>query len=313
MRLETAIVLPCLVAGAVAEPHKIVGSVSKFEAEELTDSMQWTGKIYDNCQQYHGDKFISRGWPCVSELLKTTLAALTIVGHVDEGVRLVNNEAGFEANSNPETDFTPTPSMLITKPSQSADSESYGAKFERGDGVENDILLRGINDHNRKHSNAAHMVRAVQVEHSMVHPRHGISVRTNVHNDDTTLHVHTNGSRAIATFEKTSSSQMNRRDEVAAQEMDFKFGTMQGIKMQIDWSSDDQQKRYVSSSDLEFFTTAFGHGDGVTDPAFMKSDSWRFVVCNIVDNTKVLQGKLISLVSATDTSFEKDDDDMACV
>jgi len=312
MRLESAFVLPCILAGAVAEPHKIVGSVSKFQAEGMTDSTQWTRKIYDSCEQYHGDKFVSKGWPCVSELLKATFTALTIVGDVDEGVRLVNNGAGFEAKSNTETDSTPTSSTLITQPAQSADSDSYGAKFERGDGSENDILLRRINNYNKKHSSAAHMVRAVQVGHSMVHPRDGISMRTNVHNDDTTLHIHTNGSRATATFEKTSPSQMSRRDDVVAQDMDFKFGTMKGIKLQIDWSSDDQRKRYVSSSDLGFFTTAFGHGDGVMDPAFMKSDSWRFAVCNIVDNTKVLQGKLISLVSATDNSFEEDSD-MTCV
>jgi hypothetical protein len=312
MRLELAVILPYLVAGVVSDPNRIEGSVSKFKAESLTDSTQWTRKIYDNCVQYHGGKFVSQGWPCVSELLKTTLAALTIVGQVDEGVRLVNNGAGFEARSNPETNLTPTSSILATEPAQSTDSRSSGAKFERGDGVENDKLLRKINNHNRKHSNAAHMVRAVQVGHSMVHPRDGVSVRTNVHNDDTTLHVHTNGSRATATFEKVSLSQMNRRDEAVAQKIEFKFGTMQGIKMQIDWSSDDQQKRYMSSSDLEFFTTAFGHGDGVNDPAFMKSDSWRFVVCTNVDNAKVLQGKLISLVSATDSSFEEDDDDMAC-
>ena len=311
MRLETTIFLPCLIIGAFAEPYKIEGSVSKFRAEKLTDGTQCTAKIYDNCMQYHNDKFVSEGWPCVSELLKTTLTALTIVGHADEGVRLVNNEAGFDVGSNPETDFTPPSSTLMTEPSQPTDSNSYGTKFERGDGVEDDNLLRRINNHNRKQSNHARAVRAVQLSHSMVHPRDGILVRTNVHNDGTTLQVHTNGSRATATFEKASLSPMNRREEVAVQKMEFKFGTMQGIKMQIDWSSDDQQKRYVSSSDLEFFATAFGHGDGVTDPAFMRSDSWRFVICNIVDNTKVLQGKIVSLVTATDYSFE-DDGDMDC-
>jgi hypothetical protein len=289
MRLEVAIVLPFLVAGTVAKPYKIEGSASTFKAENLTDSKQWTGKIYDNCRQFHGNTIVSKGRPCVSELLKTTLTALTVMRHVEEPVKLVNNEIGLEDELKPEMD-------------------SHGAKSKRGDDVDREMLLGRINSHNSKQSNNAHLVRAVQIGHSMVHPRDGISVRTNVHNDDTTLHVHTNGSHATAMFEKTTLSQMHRRDEASLQ---FEFGGMKGIKAQIDWAV-DEQKRYWSSSDLNYFTTAFGHGDGVMDPPFGGSNTWKFVACNTTDNTidnvKLFQGKFISLVDPTDYSYEKEDD-----
>ena len=309
MRLELAVVLPCLVAGVVVEPHRIEGSISKFKAESLTDDKQWTAEIYDNCRQYYDNTFVSKDSPCVSALLKTTLTALTIARHVDENVRLVDEDKGFETEPKPETNSTSISSTLTAEPSQSADLDSYGTTFERGDGVENDVLLRRINSYNWRQTDDAHMVRAVQVGHSMVHPRDGISVRTNVHSDDTTLHVHTNGSHATAMFEKTTLSQMNRRDEVSAPKVQFKFGNdVEGVKVQIRWASDDEQKRYVSSSDLDFFTTAFGHGDGQNDPAFMKSNSWKFVVCNTTESVKLFQGKLISLEHASDYSYEEEDD-----
>ena len=72
MRLELAVVLPCLVAGVVVEPHRIEGSISKFKAESLTDDKQWTAEIYDNCRQYYDNTFVSKDSPCVSALLKTT-------------------------------------------------------------------------------------------------------------------------------------------------------------------------------------------------------------------------------------------------
>jgi hypothetical protein len=309
MRLEIAIVLPCLVAGAVAEPYKIDGSVSNFEAEPLSDDKQWTAEIYGNCRQYYDNHFISKGPPCVSELLMATLTALTIARHVDPGVILVNEDIGLETKPKLETNSTSTTSTLAVKPSQSADLDSYGATFERGDGIQKDILLGRINSYNWRQSDDAHMVRAVQVGHSMVHPRDGISVRTNVHSDDNILHVHTNGSHATAMFEKTTLSQKKRRDEVSAPKMQFKFGNdVEGFKVQTKWASDDQQKRYVSSSDLNFFTTAFGHGDGQNDPAFMKSNSWKFIVCNTTEKVKLFQGKFISLEHASDYSYEEEKD-----
>lgn len=309
MRLAIATILPCLVAGVVIEPHRIEGSFSKFKAENLTESVQWTAEIYDHCRQYYDNALVSKGRPCVSELLKTIFTALTFARHADEDVKLVYDNIGFETRPKPETNSTPTSSTLAAKPSESADLDSYGAKFERGDGVVNDILLRRINSYNQRQSGDAHMVRAVKVGHSMVHPRDGISVRTNVHSDDTTLHVHTNGSHATAMFEKTALSQMNRRDEGPAPKMQFQFGNdVEGIKGQIRWAIDDERKRYVSSSDLDYFTTAFGHGDRQSNTAFMESDSWKFVVCNTTENVKLFQGKLISLENASDYSYEEEDD-----
>ena len=309
MRLAIATILPYLVAGVVIEPYRIEGSFSKFKAENLTDGVQWTAEIYDHCRQYYDNALVSKGRPCVSELLKTIFTALTFARHADENVKLVYDNIGFETRPKPETDSTSTSSTLAAKPSQSADLDSYGAKFERGDGVMNDVLLRRINSYNWRQSDDAHIVRAVQVGHSMVHPRDGVSVRTNVHSDDTTLHVHTNGSHATAMFEKTAMSQMNRRDEGPAPKMQFQFGNdVEGIKAELEWASDDEQKRYVSSNDLDFYTSAFGHGDGHDDPPFMKSNSWKFIVRNTTDSVKLFQGKLISLQHPSDYSYEEEED-----
>jgi hypothetical protein len=45
MRFEIAAILPCLVAGVIIEPHGIEGSFSKFKAENLPESEQWTAEI----------------------------------------------------------------------------------------------------------------------------------------------------------------------------------------------------------------------------------------------------------------------------
>ncbi|KAI7722751.1 hypothetical protein KC353_g227 [Hortaea werneckii] len=203
-------------------------------------------------------------------------------------------------------------SITTADPSRSAPLENYGANSKRSDVVEGDMLLERMNERISQRSRGEHPVRVVHVGASNVHPRDGIAVRTDVRSEDAVLHVHTNGSHATAAFERSVAPQMDRRDEIATQSHRYQFAEgAKGIKMQLQWA-ENKDGCNVSPRDLGVFASAFGFGDGKTEPAFKESDSWKYVVCDRKDNAKLFQGKLISQTVDTDLRYEGGDDFMDC-
>lgn len=78
MHLHTALVLPCLFAGVLAETHQIKGSLSKFKAVSSVDGKDATDKVYNSCKELDQDgSKVSDGSVCVSKLLELTFLAMT--------------------------------------------------------------------------------------------------------------------------------------------------------------------------------------------------------------------------------------------
>ena len=63
-----------------------------------------------------------------------------------------------------------------------------------------------------------------------MHPDNGIAVRMNVHGDNTTLHVHTNGTHAMALFDEDTI--LHERSILPTDGYHFKFGDIAGFKFQ---------------------------------------------------------------------------------
>lgn len=315
MHLQTLLVIPCLYAGAIAETYQIQGSFSKFKANSSVESTKVTESVYEGCEELGSDgkTVVSKGSVCVSNLLKLSLMALTAApGEEEEMVLLVKNNTVTDTQFTAGTSFaTAAATSTTADSSQPSASDSYGISLKREEGSTSEVFLKRMNGRLSQQSQGDHTVRAVQVGRSDLHPKDGIAVRTNVQSDDAVLHVHTNGSHATAAFTGIPSSQMDRRDEGTTQNHRYRFfGEVKGIKMQLQWA-EDKQGCDVSSSDLSIFASAFGFGDGKNQPAFKKSDSWKYAVCK--DKAKLFQGKLISEKHDTDLGYEGGDDTVDCV
>ncbi|KAM0724050.1 hypothetical protein Q7P37_000230 [Cladosporium fusiforme] len=305
MHLQTALVLPCLVAGVLAETHQIQGSLSKFKAVSSVEGKDVTEKVYQSCKELDQDgNKVSDGSVCVSKLLELTFLAMT----AGEDVMLIKNNTVLDTHPTVEAS---TDSATTADPSHSATPENYGANSKRND-VEGEMLLKRMNDRISQLSRGKHTVRLVHVGASDVHPRDGIAVRTDVRSEDAVLRVHTNGSHATAAFERSAFPQKDRRDEAMTQTHKYEFSEgAKGIKMQLQWA-ENKNGCDVSPRDLGVFASAFGFGDGKTEPAFKESDSWKYVVCDKKENAKLFQGKLISQKIDTDLGYEGGDDFMDC-
>lgn len=315
MHLQTVLVLPCLVAGALAETYQIKGSLSEFKANSSVESTNVTARVYEGCKELDkdGKTVVSDGSVCVSRLLELTLLALTAVPGEQEGIVLAKNSTILEAQPSVEMSSV-TATTVTTDPSKSSPAEAYrtSVNSKREDGDRSETLLKRMNDRLSQQAQGKHTVRAVQIGQSEIHPRDGIAVRTNLYSDDTVLHVHTNGSHATAAFMESAASQVDRRDEVSTQNHKYTFSSgVKGMKMQLQWA-DKKQGCDVSSSDLKIFASAFGFGDGKNEPALKKSDSWKYAVCENKDNTKLFHGKLISEEYDSDLGYEGGDDSMDC-
>lgn len=306
MHLQTALVLPCLLAGVLADTHQIKGSLSKFKAVSSVEGKDATDKVYQSCKELDQDgNKVSDGSVCVSKLLELTFLAMT----AGEDVMLIKNNTVLDTQPTVEA---ASDSTTTANPSQSAAPENYGASSKRNDIVESEVILKRMNDRISQRSRGDHPVRVVHVGASNVHPRDGIAVRTDVRSEDAVLHVHTNGSHATAAFERSVAPQVERRDDITTQSHKYQFAEgAKGIKMQLQWG-ENKDGCDVSPRDLSVFASAFGFGDGKTEPAFKESDSWKYVVCDGKDNAKLFQGKLISQTVDTDLRYEGDDDFMDC-
>ena len=72
-------------------------------------------------------------------------------------------------------------------------------------------------------------IRAMSVVESHVHPHDGLAIRLNVHGDDSTMHLHTNGSHAMVLFDRDTGLQ--KRGFFDADGQYFRFSGLNGIKV----------------------------------------------------------------------------------
>lgn len=74
-------------------------------------------------------------------------------------------------------------------------------------------------------------IRAMSVVESHVHPHDGLAIRTNVHGDESTMHLHTNGSHAMVLFD--GETVLRKREHFDAHSQDFRFSGLNGFKVSV--------------------------------------------------------------------------------
>lgn len=160
--------------------------------------------------------------------------------------------------------------------------------------------LEAINFHLTNVSTSGHRLFATDVVVSDIPSFEGVAIRFNVHGDNTTLHVHTNGSQAIATFD--NGIHLGRRDVLPTDNHYYEFTGVNGLKMQEHGINHPSTPDYYS--DLNAFAEHFARSNMQPRPIFQGSDSWDLQVCNKDKTATFFYGRLIAEMNRPGNNFE---------
>ena len=305
MHFITALVIPILAIGALAT-YPVEGSESGLDydlkAVPLVTGVMVTNDIYTNCaEKTEIDGQDIKGEECFAHVLQYMIQILSDAHNSNRFVALLSNTvSGVQS-----IDAVPENATTTSDSGPSA-STAMASKSKREDDDAMKAVLGDLNDHIRRRSEGEHRPRAVQIRHSNTHSTNGLAIRTNVHSGDATLHVHTNGSHATASFDKDESSPLSRRDDEWALASRFQFEGAQGLKLQI--MANYQQDYGVLSTLL----MELAYGQGQMAPELKKSDSWAFTLCKKSDKQRTLFGKLVAEDNGAGYDWEGIDADINC-
>jgi hypothetical protein len=287
MHFQTALVIPILAIGALAI-YPIEGSESGLDydlkAVPLVVGVRVMNDVYTNCaEKTETDGQDIKGEECFAHALQYMIQILSdayssnqfvaLLSNVVSGVGLDNGTAATSVSS-----LDSAPSLSTAVPSKS--------KRENENAM--DAVLNGLNDHIRRRSEGGQRAHAVHIGRSDIHPTDGFAIRTNVHSGDATLHVHTNGSHATASFKKDDFSPLGRRNDEWAAGSRFRFEGAQGLKVQL--IADDQQDYGA----LDTLLMKLAYGERQMAPKLKESDSWGLALCRTSDHKRTLLGKLVA-------------------
>lgn len=328
MYFRKLVVLPFLFNSAFATMRNLTGAFSEFRVVDMISENHAVGDLYDSCNEFNqeGD-LVSAGKGCVAALLRSTYQVLSAatevrpVNIVHNGTVLDEKLPNKEGISSPIAAVTNDADTITTSCSSSSavtlatslaryvSPQPHEAKLNGRSDTTDSMLIQRINDQLSERGGGKLGVRALGIEGSEFHPTDGVAIRTNIHGNNAVLHVHTNGSSAIAEFKKESGSWMSRRDQDVSIAHNFRFSERSfGIKMQINKITGVN----ASMSDMQDYWNAFGFGTGEDwfPPLFYASDTWKFVVCD--KGSGVISGKVIALERPSDYVYESADDAISC-
>jgi hypothetical protein len=292
MRLQIAPLIGILAIGALAT-YPVSGSEygldSDLKAVPLVPGARVAGNVIDNCvEKSEVDGQVINGEECFAHALQYMIEVLSEAHNFNQFVALLsNNVSGVQSIAAGPADPTATSSSSSLDSASSA-AKSRPAKTKRDDDDALGAVLSELNDQIRRRSEGKHRPRAVQIEHSEIHPTDGLAIRTNVQSGDATLHVHTNGSHATAAFKKDAFPPLGRRDDSWASGSRFRFDGLQGLKLEL--KAEEQQGYGILSTLL----LKLAYGEQRMAPKLKESDSWALALCRRSDKVRTLQGKLVA-------------------
>ena len=122
---------------------------------------------------------------------------------------------------------------------------------------------------------------------SDVHPDDGLAIQMNLHSDNSTLHMHTNGTHMMAKFHDDDKQEPARRRDLTADGTKFQFTGISGIK--LEW-------RHVNYDPNSFkdFPDILNHWIGTATkllpPPILVPDMWKFQACNMARTATFFYG-----------------------
>jgi len=298
MRPWIAAVYPFFVASTVGAIVLQGGSKSSVLAQPLVNGTRVTQDLYANCKYEAGDKS-SESEDCVMEAIKIMVALMRSsidISGSKQGVVLLNKDnhgqvptITAEGFSKPSSDLTDDPAL----------------KSKR-DALEGDEILQEINGRLLRRSSGGREIRAVEIGNSEMHFSGGRAIRTNVHDGDAALHVHTNGSHAIVAFKRRTSPSIRKRNDGSQATPSVEFLGMQGFKMALELVKDmptpdlDQEFK-----DLETGLINLVGGEMGNPPMMRGADAFAIATCRKLNGEMGMRGKLVSLDTGAGYDFEQ--------
>jgi len=291
MHLPSALLVTGLTIGVLAiypVDGTNYGIESDLIAAPLAPDTRVANDIYNHCKELDDDSVqVSEGEECFWNALQYMIQALSDAQSVMRVALLsntVDNMQSIAYNSHVNTAATVTSSSSELVPSGAA---SLPLKSKRQNESAKEAFSQRLNDQIHRRSEGGRRPRAVHVGHSEERLTDGLAIRTNVRSGDAILHVHTNGSHALAAFTRDALPQLGHRDTASTTGSEYRFGGAQGLKLEIR-AGDGQAYDMLSTLLFEL-----AHGKDKTAPKLKESDSWAFVLCRRPDERLMLQGKLI--------------------
>jgi hypothetical protein len=292
-----AVVLPFFAASTLGATM-LGGSTSSVLAEPLVNGTRVTQDLYANCKYEAGDKS-SESEECVVEAVKIMVALMRSsidISGSKQGVVLLNKDNHGQVPTITAEGF-PTPSSDLT------DDPTLKSKRNA---LEGDEILQGINGRLLRRSSGGREIRAVEIGNSEMHFNGGRAIRTNVHDGDAALHVHTNGSHAIVAFKRRTSSSIRKRDGGSQGTPSVEFLGMQGFKMAFELVKDmptpDLDQEF---DDLETGLINLVGGQMGNPPKMRASDAFAIATCRKSNGEMGMRGKLVSLDTGAGYDFEQ--------
>lgn len=280
MHFQTALVIPIFAIGALAT-YMVEGSEfgldSDLKAVPLAIGARVVNDVYTDCtEETDIDGQIIEGEECFAHALGYMIQILSDVHDSSQFVALLSNTvSGVQSGPANVSATGLAPLTAIAMPPKSKREDHNAMK----------AVLEDLNNHIRRRSEGQRRPGAVQIEHSNIHPTNGLAIRTNVHSGDTTLHVHTNGSHSIASFDKDDVSSLGRRDDESTSGSRFRFEGTQGLKLEV--KTNEQAYGVLNGLLMEL-----AYGKREMAPKLKESDSWALALCRGSDIT--LHGKLVA-------------------
>lgn len=278
MRISVYLILLAIVGTAVVGQVAFywAGSFSAFVAYQKASGNDQAVRIYLSCVEKRNSGVVeSVKVECVARVVRYLLEAIGSVVAGGFAVGIV--ESGF--GNGQQNDAPPS--------------------LKRGDKLDLSSL-EAINIHLTNVSTSGHRLFATDVVESDTASFKGVAIRFNVHGDNTTLHVHTNGSHAVATFD--DGVHLGRRDILPTNNHYYEFTGVNGLKMQAHGINHPNIPDYIS--DLKAFAEHFALSNMQPRPIFQRSDSWDLQVCNKDKTATFFYGRLIVEMNRPGNNFE---------
>ena len=141
---------------------------------------------------------------------------------------------------------------------------------------------------------------ATHVVPSHVHPTDGLAIRLNIKNDNTTLHLHTNGTHAMTLFDQDD--ELTKRDFLETGRNYFSFSGVDGLKAQGFVVNAPKDAQYAK--DARTFAQQFAVSNMMISPIMQAHDSWAIQVCNTQRTATFWYGKIVAELDRPGTNYE---------
>ena len=298
MHLWIAVALPFFAASALAATA-FTGSNSDLLAQPLVNGSSVTQELYDSCKYEAGDG-LSEGEECVVKVMKIMVAFMESSTNLPKGHREV-------VLLNKDNDGQPSPITVDAVPTSSSVGAEFSALKSKRNAAEEDEFLQDMNSHLGRRSRGGREIRAVELGRSEMHPNGGLAIRTNVHDGDAALYVHTNGSHSTVGFKRGTAPSIGKRAGESQMPRSIEFAGMREFKMELELiegiSSQDLRQMF---DDLETGLVKLAGGDDGNPPMLRKADAFGIATCRKSNGKMALRGKLISLDKGAGHNFEED-------